>query len=53
MPTETTTDSLKREELQSFLFLTALLAPILSIAIVGGYGFMVWIFQIFGGPPTG
>ncbi|WP_424565313.1 hypothetical protein [Streptococcus agalactiae] len=23
----------------------------LSVAIVGGYGFLVWIIQIFAGPP--
>lgn len=26
---------------------------LLSVIIVGGYGFLVWIMQIIGGPPTG
>lgn len=43
----------RRKELLLFLFLTIVLAPILAVAIVGGFGFMVWIFQIFTGPPTG
>jgi nitrate reductase NapE len=43
----------RRKELLLFLFLTVVLAPVLAVAIVGGYGFMVWIWQIFTGPPTG
>jgi nitrate reductase NapE len=42
----------KRTEKRAFLLLVVLLAPILSIAIVGGYGFVVWISQIIFGPPT-
>ncbi len=36
----------KQQELRLFLMITVLLAPILSIAIVGGYGFIVWLGQI-------
>jgi periplasmic nitrate reductase NapE len=43
----------RRKELLLFLFLTVVLAPLLAVAIVGGFGFMVWIWQIFTGPPTG
>lgn len=43
----------KRDERIAFLFLTVILAPLLSVIIVGGYGFLVWIMQIIGGPPTG
>jgi periplasmic nitrate reductase NapE len=43
----------RRRELLLFLFLTVVLAPLLAVAIVGGFGFMVWIWQIFAGPPTG
>lgn len=42
----------KNNERVVFLFLTVVLAPILSVIIVGGYGFLVWITQIFAGPPT-
>jgi nitrate reductase NapE len=41
----------KTNERRAFLFLAVFLAPILSIAIVGGYGFLVWIMQLLTGPP--
>jgi periplasmic nitrate reductase NapE len=43
--------SRRRSEVLTFLFLTVFLAPILAVAIVGGYGFAIWIYQIFTGPP--
>jgi periplasmic nitrate reductase NapE len=43
--------SRRRSETLTFLFLTVFLAPILAIAIVGGYGFAVWMYQIISGPP--
>ena len=44
-------NSEKRRELLAFLFLTVVLAPVLSVAIVGGYGFLVWMYQLIVGPP--
>jgi periplasmic nitrate reductase NapE len=41
----------RRGELLAFLFLTVVLAPILAVAIVGGWGFVVWMYQIIYGPP--
>jgi periplasmic nitrate reductase NapE len=41
----------KKQELKLFLFIALLLFPILAIAVVGGYGFAVWIYQMFVGPP--
>lgn len=41
----------KRHERNVFLFLTAVFVPLLSIIIVAGYGFFVWMYQIFAGPP--
>ena len=38
----------KKQELTLFLLMTIVLAPLLSIAIVGGYGFVVWISQMLG-----
>ncbi|HYZ25915.1 MAG TPA: periplasmic nitrate reductase, NapE protein [Geminicoccaceae bacterium] len=38
-------------ELAMFLFLTVVLAPVLAVAAVGGYGFVVWILQMIYGPP--
>jgi len=42
----------KKEELRSFLFLTAVMVPVLSVVVVGGYGFLVWMVQLLSGPPT-
>ncbi len=44
--------SSKNGELRGFLFLTVVLAPVLSAALVGGYGFLIWMYQLIAGPPT-
>ncbi|MCE8026301.1 periplasmic nitrate reductase, NapE protein [Billgrantia aerodenitrificans] len=41
----------KKKELKLFLFIAILLFPILAIAVVGSFGFSVWIYQTFTGPP--
>lgn len=41
----------KKRELGVFLFLAGILFPMLAVLVVSGYGFLVWIFQIFTGPP--
>ena len=41
----------KKRELRVFLFLTVVLAPIIAVLVVGGYGFLVWIYQLMAGPP--
>jgi nitrate reductase NapE len=41
----------KNRELLIFLFLTVLLAPIITVIVVGGFGFAVWIMQMMTGPP--
>ncbi|CAM4181187.1 trimethylamine N-oxide reductase system protein TorE [Vibrio agarivorans] len=39
-------------EWKSFLIIAVLLFPVLSVALVGGYGFIVWMLQVFVfGPP--
>ena len=43
-PTET-------DERRAFVLLVVFQAPILSVAIVGGYGFLVWMSQLVLGPP--
>ena len=47
------TSSDKAVELRSFLFLTIVMMPVLSVMIVGGYGFLVWMYQLLAGPPSG
>ena len=41
----------KKRELRAFLFLTIVLAPVISVLIVGGYGFLIWMYQLIAGPP--
>jgi nitrate reductase NapE len=41
----------RKAELRSFLFLTIVMAPVLTVMIVGGYGFLVWMYQLVNGPP--
>ena len=41
----------KSGELRAFLFLTVVLAPVLAVIIVGGYGFLVWMSHLVLGPP--
>ena len=41
----------KTEEFRTWLFLSLIMAPILSVLIVSGYGFVVWVYQLFTGPP--
>jgi nitrate reductase NapE len=43
----------KGSELKAFLFLTVVMAPVLAGVIIGTYGLLVWIYQMFMGPPTG
>lgn len=43
----------KSEERRAFLILAVVFAPALAVAIVGGWGFFVWILQMIYGPPTG
>jgi nitrate reductase NapE len=44
----------KAEEVRAFLFIAIVMAPILAVAVVGGYGFFIWMYQLFTGTlPTG
>lgn len=43
----------RREEAVVFLLLAIVLAPVLAVAIVGGYGFAIWMYQLLSGPPLG
>ncbi|ANO33176.1 trimethylamine N-oxide reductase system protein TorE [Vibrio breoganii] len=39
-------------EWKAFLFIAVVLFPVLSVVLVGGYGFVVWMLQVFvWGPP--
>jgi periplasmic nitrate reductase NapE len=41
----------RRQELAVFLVLTLLLAPVLTVTTIGGYGLAVWVYQMIAGPP--
>ena len=41
----------KAQELRAFLLLSVVMAPVLAVAIVSGYGFLVWMVQLVTGPP--
>ncbi|HSC84897.1 MAG TPA: periplasmic nitrate reductase, NapE protein [Pseudomonas sp.] len=51
MPVEIEPENSKDKETRLFLFLVICLFPILSVAVVGGYGFIVWMIQLIAGPP--
>lgn len=41
----------RRAELIAFLILAVVIWPAIAVAVVGGFGFLVWMFQIIFGPP--
>lgn len=43
----------RAEEIKAFLLLTGVVAPILAIGIVTGYGFFVWMYQLVTGTLPG
>jgi nitrate reductase NapE len=45
------TEELSQREWRTFLFIIIAMFPILSVAVVGGYGFIIWMSQILLGPP--
>ena len=46
--------STKQEEWRTFLFLAVVMAPVLAVMVVGGYGFLVWMYQLLSGQlPSG
>ena len=47
---ETSVEQQKKTEFRAFLFLVVVLGPALSVAIVGGYGFVVWMSQLLLAP---
>jgi periplasmic nitrate reductase NapE len=41
----------RRDELIVFLIIAALVWPVVPVGVVGGYGFVVWMYQVVAGPP--
>jgi nitrate reductase NapE len=50
-PGQSAPRSSRREELFAFLVLAVLIWPVITVGVVGGYGFAVWMSQIVFGPP--
>lgn len=49
---EPATHDRRTDERRSFLFLTAIMVPALTVTIVVVYGFAVWMYQLIAGPPS-
>ncbi|WP_343868727.1 periplasmic nitrate reductase, NapE protein [Caenispirillum bisanense] len=41
----------KKQEILMFLVLAVLIWPVITMAFIGAYGFIVWITQMIFGPP--
>ena len=41
----------RRKELLAFFVLAFGIWPVVAVGVVGGYGFLVWMYQIIYGPP--
>jgi nitrate reductase NapE len=41
----------RRKERRLFLFIVVFLFPLLTFALVGAYGFSIWMYQLVMGPP--
>jgi len=42
----------RKRELLAFLFLTVVLWPVIAVAVVGGWGLTVWLYQAMGHGPS-
>jgi periplasmic nitrate reductase NapE len=41
----------RRDEAIIFVLLAVVLAPVVAVAVVGSYGFAIWMYQLLSGPP--
>jgi periplasmic nitrate reductase NapE len=41
----------RKREILIFLLLAFFIWPFVAVAFVGGYGFIVWMYQMIAGPP--
>ena len=41
----------RMSELLVFLTIVVLIWPVVAVGVVGGYGFLVWMYQLIFGPP--
>jgi nitrate reductase NapE len=43
--------SKRRQEIVAFAILAVVIWPFIAVGVVGGYGFLVWMYQMVFGPP--
>lgn len=43
--------AVRQREIAAFIVLAVVIWPVLAVAVVGGYGFVVWMSQLIFGPP--
>lgn len=48
---ETVDRDRKRRETLTFLILAVLIWPFIAVGVVAGWGFIVWMYYLFTGPP--
>lgn len=41
----------RRREVITFLVLAVLIWPFIAVGVVAGWGFVVWMYYLFTGPP--
>ncbi|WP_262029251.1 periplasmic nitrate reductase, NapE protein [Microvirga sp. Mcv34] len=51
MRSEPLDDSRKKREALTFLILAVLIWPFIAVGVVAGWGFVVWMYYMFTGPP--
>lgn len=51
MTTESGSAPRRWREIAMFLFLAVVIWPFVAVAVVGGWGFLVWMYFILTGPP--
>lgn len=50
---DTESETTAAREFGTLFVLVAVVAPLLAVMVVGGYGFLVWMYQLVAGPPGG
>ncbi len=51
LATSSSNTASKAREWRLFLFIVVFLFPLLSVMLVGAYGFSIWMYQLVMGPP--
>ena len=51
MSAEPVRAEVRRREWMLFLFLAVVIWPFIAVGVVAGWGFLVWMYYMFTGPP--